>query len=660
MSGDEERREALIAAYCAMSDDEAAAYRVLAVVLTPIDAGTFRQILAKTRGARLRLQDCEKMLEQWSAAGLVRSLPGSYTMPDWTCSFLFGELAVRDAVALGEFDELDEMVSDFYASGSQHPLDVSVRVRALRRAVYRGDEAAYEAITASPPPDWNDLKDKRDMDPLLRVLGNPIDTNLLLSLPPKIGRPAFAALFGCASADEFRALSEAFDEYMAMYPDYESIALDWTAAALMRGIDASPVIKRFAGRLVDWRGFAAFRLLMEGKFAQALAMYEEGLSPPSALPSSKIKRDGKKPPRRRATRPVYRTWIGLFYPILVLKERSKRNERNEQNNEKAAPDPKGVSDPKELSDSKAGRKWAPDPKAVAAVERYVTASREAGGGGQAMSAFGLVRFLARPETKPDEPFAVISRIGGIEAFFFLLFCFWLDRERMKAELREACEAAYSNLSAMGLDFLAGETAEIIRRLWPSSPVLSEQGQDGAFHLLDLVSRPAEWERTLTALSGIGTRPPAEKRFTWEISWRDGQAPDVQHVSVVPVEQTMQRTGWSKGMKVALRRVVKGTDAVPSMSEQDCRAAAAIREESGYYNTQEYSIDAPRALMALAGHPYLFRDDGSRVEVSTGEPRLAAIREGGGYHLSLSPFPSGSDHYIVTEDGPNRLRVTFFD
>jgi superfamily II DNA or RNA helicase len=179
----------------------------------------------------------------------------------------------------------------------------------------------------------------------------------------------------------------------------------------------------------------------------------------------------------------------------------------------------------------------------------------------------------------------------------------------------------------------------------------------------MARRIPEWKHI--ALSSIGgkttdaARSKGGKRLAWKIAW-DARDKRVFHIDLAPLEQTLQATGWSRGKIVSLKRLFHKANSLTALIDQDYRAASTIRESRGYYGV-DYTIEAFQTLEVLAGHPFLFNEEGGRVEVAADEPRLMATEESGYYHLRLVPFPeNGNQRYIVHEDGPNCLRVTRFE
>ena len=176
------------------------------------------------------------------------------------------------------------------------------------------------------------------------------------------------------------------------------------------------------------------------------------------------------------------------------------------------------------------------------------------------------------------------------------------------------------------------------------------------------AKPDNWERSLEALSTIGARKSNNsKRLVWELDW-EKYKDSVVVLSLTPLEQSLQKQGWSRGRRVALKRLSRHAASVAGVTEQDMRAISAIRATLGYYGT-EYSLDAEQALLALAGHPLLFKKDGGdRVTVVNDEPRLSVRSGRSEWLLLLENCPEGEyiPRIVVREAEQNILRVTHFE
>ncbi|MBC6996267.1 DEAD/DEAH box helicase [Neolewinella lacunae] len=132
-------------------------------------------------------------------------------------------------------------------------------------------------------------------------------------------------------------------------------------------------------------------------------------------------------------------------------------------------------------------------------------------------------------------------------------------------------------------------------------------------LADAMPRIEPWERALEVLATMGAPDQrAEKkakktaRFVWFV--------DFEKKELEPREQTLSKGGaWSKGRKVALKRVKHGE--VEGMTPQDVSVAQTIDEDfSKYHPNGHYEIRYEDALMALVGHPHLYLLENASISV----------------------------------------------
>jgi superfamily II DNA or RNA helicase len=619
---DERKRKKLIEAYRSLADGEQAAYRVLALVFVPVSANSLRAILNSVDGkAKCSATKCADMLEHWQKLGLAAQIPKRQSEL-WFCSRLMTEIGTRELIERGQYDRFEDAVEktlnlhreekeNFYPSISHY-------LRMTRKVFYRGDIRAYQkSLTADVGSGPDCYEDQADIHPFIDILGNPLDMDNLASLPPEVGSSAFFILLAKSLNDAalFSSIAVVFDAYRQKHAKVREVSETWAEFAALSGRleDAIRALEKSGSH--EQYSFAALLALTRGEKERALTLYEEGLK--------RI----RKIERKRKT--GYLSWTGVFYPILLLNE---------------------GADAKKSTDYLDG---------VQARQR----------GRIAASAFSLLHIFFRPDIKSDELFEKGSAFNSrphlcISAFFFLLYAHWLDADRAR-RLQSLAKETYRHFAALQMNFLAAEMAALIREIWPELAKDYNNVPVPPWPLKDLLTRQSEWERSLNALSGLSAKGDAAakggKRFIWEISWMPSKGKTVPHVTLIPMEQTLQNAGWSRGKAVALRRLYRRADAIPSMTDQDHRAVSAIREER-MYRGLDYYIDAPQALLALAGHPYLFREDGGRVEVAVDEPRLLTVAEDKGYRMRLSPFPpeGTAPQYILMEDGPNCLRLTLFE
>jgi superfamily II DNA or RNA helicase len=620
---DERKRKKLIEVYRSLADGEQAAYRVLALVFVPISANSLKSILNTIEGRpKWSTTRCADMLEHWQKLELAGRIP-QRQFELWFCSRLMTEIGARELIERGQYDRFEEAVEktlnlhreekeNFYPSISHY-------LRMTRKIFYRGDVRAYQKLLTAEVGSGPDCyKDQTDANPFIDVLGNPLDMDSLSSLPPEVGSSAFFVLLMKSLNDAalFPNIAVVFDAYRQKHAKFREVSETWAEFAALSGRleDAVRALEKSGSH--EKYSIAALLALTRGEKDRALTLYEEGL---------KLIRRAE---RKRKT--GYFSWTGVFYPLLLLGEGA---------------EVKKSIDYLDGAQARPGRRLVP-------------------------SALSLAYIFFRPDIKSDELFDKESVFKlepslCVSAFFFLLYAYWFDTERAR-RLQSLAKATHRQFAALQMNFLAAETAALIREIWPERAKDYKNVPVPPWPLKDLLTRQSEWERSLNALSGLSARGDAAakggKRFVWEISWAPSKGKSIPRVTLSPMEQTLQNSGWSKGKSVALRRLYRKADAISSMTDQDQRAASAIREERMFRGI-DYYIDAPQALMALAGHPYLFRaEDGGRVEIAVDEPRLLTVAEDKGYRIRLSPFPTEetAPQYILMEDGPNRLRLTLFE
>ena len=175
-------------------------------------------------------------------------------------------------------------------------------------------------------------------------------------------------------------------------------------------------------------------------------------------------------------------------------------------------------------------------------------------------------------------------------------------------------------------------------------------------LTDAMPRIEPWERALEVLVGMGTpdrngekRSKKTARFVWFVNFEKRE--------LEPREQTLSKGGnWSKGRKVALKRVKQGD--VEGMTPQDVSVAKAIEEDySRYHPNGNFTINYEEALLALVGHPnlYLIKNPAISVELVRRNPQLLIEETDSRLHLRFAQDFVGTGVQVVKET-PTRYQV----
>lgn len=177
-----------------------------------------------------------------------------------------------------------------------------------------------------------------------------------------------------------------------------------------------------------------------------------------------------------------------------------------------------------------------------------------------------------------------------------------------------------------------------------------------FSLADAMPRIEPWERALEVLATMGSpearsdkRAKKTARFVWFV--------DFEKKELEPREQTLGKNGvWSKGRKVALKRVKQGE--VDGMTPQDVSVAQAIEEDySKYHPNGHYKIKYEDALVALVSHPnlYLIQNPAVGVELVRRNPQLLIEEGDNRLYLRFAQEFSGTGVQVVKET-PTRYQV----
>lgn len=631
---DEEKRKSLLLCYEAMSELEKEAFQVLSVIFVPVALSNYVSILnhwEKSKHQTITVinlpasqtvwnlqKNTLPMLERWLKSNLVEKNVQPWGTR-WSCNPLIRELATRDTINNSTYDLMEDAVDEILhtkKSEEANSFDTpSCLFRSLRKSLYAGNvEAYYKAYLGSFD---SRLSLMPQIDPFVEILANPLDPALILSLPVPLAVSAFYRFIDAAMSDvsifpEILKLIEDYCHNNSNNPDCLFLLAELFA---MRGYPDKT--REFANQLTSPQRYAllAFCELCNGMRTNALELYEEGLKA--------IRKATKK------RKVAYQSWTGHFYPLLLL---------NTPDSEKKLKDYIDTALYKQGADS--------------------------------MAALSMMRFLYDPSSKKEDFLSLNLSIKereerSIVTFFYLLYAFWLDTPPHN-ELLPLLLVVCDHFTAIGLNFFASELVVLIHAISPDAAQKHSNLISPSHPIRDLLTRQTDWERSLSALTGISAKTANKpdkgtKRLIWEIFWLSEQG-TVTTLTVQPIEQTLQSTGWSRGKNVALKRLYRNPESLTALTEADSRAIACIHEVRGYYGS-EHTLDSAQALDALAGHPCLFSaTNRNRIDVINDEPQLLVIAERGFYLLQLIPYPDNihTSRHLILEDGPNCLRVTRFE
>ena len=275
-------------------------------------------------------------------------------------------------------------------------------------------------------------------------------------------------------------------------------------------------------------------------------------------------------------------------------------------------------------------------------------------------------------------YGIYARHAEIPCFTALLDGFrncWLGaNSRATADWLDQIEAYRRRAEANGFKWVAAECASVLHRLIElrgenlaglpdPRPLLDALG---ARSLAVLEEPLPPWERSLKALEQLaydaksqgrdssGTSVPVEKRLVWDVDRY------YDYVNVTPREQRRNKNGtWSKGRRVALKRLAEQAPSMDYLREEDLAAAAAVVVRRSWGRI-DYELGI-RGLYALAGHPHVFNESGEPVDLFRREPELRVDESAEG-QVVVTVDPHGWDtegEYGITLASDNRIEVTHF-
>ena len=615
---DEKKRASLLKKYEAESEDRRRLCRLLAVISLFVTAREIVDTMNRVdfnpakRTRRWKVKDIVPVLDALNRSGLVR-FKAAWGRARYALDHLLIGPLWREATLNGEWETLDRAVEDVLKLQTTALLpgtfdDEAECVRALRWSATPGNDEALVKVWSKM---LNSESRSGSLNPdyaVVEAFANPVDERALEALPPSVASLVFSPLLflTLTDAEAYRRSASALFHYVAH-----------------RGGDCpQPLRLLYAERLILHGRLKEARAFLDGVedascacLSALLALSEEG-DERKALDLMEAGLDELR--RRGVRRPFFASWAGMFYPILLMKA--------------------GSGDAK--------------------IKGYLTGVKAWGTSESMKSLLPLLKALLKLPGK-RENLSTHFNLGedGLAIFPGLLLAHWLGLDSKEAAPSILKLADF--LEETGLTFVSSE----LRAVWGDEA----QRRAVPHPLSGILATGSEWDRLLDALEHIGGRSaPADakgedRRILWEVGWwaHGDQDREVEVRSLVPIEQSRRKNGWSKGRRIALKRLSETGDAIAGVTEQDLRAARAIIRMDGYYGV-EYRIDIEQALLALAGHPLLVREDrAERVEVLEVEPVLTVRQEKGGCRLQLTPYPSFGAAFRVVLDGPNRLAVTRF-
>jgi len=260
-------------------------------------------------------------------------------------------------------------------------------------------------------------------------------------------------------------------------------------------------------------------------------------------------------------------------------------------------------------------------------------------------------------------YVILDTHPPLETIVIHLVLFWRDDPHATTPL-VTLTRMFDKAAGSGYHWLAAELASAILLVKPDDKKAAQFAGDfyrrtGMRPLSSLIQKQEAWERSLDALALVADgkiSPPgeAETRLAWYVGINDS------YCNVEAREVKRKGDGrWTKGKVVSPKRLGTEPEKLPYLTQQDREACSHITVEvvrNRYYRPKTYHTFTSRVVLGLAGHPLVFRPDGTPLEVAKGEPELRVARKGKRVQISLWPStPTDSDVCVVPETA-GRIKV----
>jgi len=182
--------------------------------------------------------------------------------------------------------------------------------------------------------------------------------------------------------------------------------------------------------------------------------------------------------------------------------------------------------------------------------------------------------------------------------------------------------------------------------------------------LDIIEVKEAWEYQLSDLESVflgkenlinTAEIDQSKRLTWLLN------PDKLSVNVI--EQSLGKTGWSKGRSVSLKRLYSDQKDFTYLTHQDKQALNGLRKKSdGWYSSNYVYTFSPKGTITnLIAHPNVYHADNPslRLDLVEVDPEIYIEEKDNQYQINLSHTTS-SKGFTLEQESINRYRVIIFN
>lgn len=165
-------------------------------------------------------------------------------------------------------------------------------------------------------------------------------------------------------------------------------------------------------------------------------------------------------------------------------------------------------------------------------------------------------------------------------------------------------------------------------------------------LFDFIKPKEDWDIALEQLIAMdeSVKPSGAIRSDIRLAWFIDM--DEFRLKIFPKEQKANKTGWTKGRAVALKRLLEEKDNIGYLTADDKKVIDCIRlaYEDGhsyrYYSKESYELGGSKALQALIGNPHVFMSNNPlhAIEIVEIEPEVVMTESKNHFKLRMLGMP----------------------
>ena len=249
----------------------------------------------------------------------------------------------------------------------------------------------------------------------------------------------------------------------------------------------------------------------------------------------------------------------------------------------------------------------------------------------------------------------------------------------------------ANAAVHGYRWLSIECLEVYRRWWraggrteselakafggedgnatPAELTASVHEDLGTTTLASLLTPVPGWEYALRGIEQVAyeasRRKPRRGRAASgprrRLAWVLGRGGHGGFRASPKEQRAYKNGGWSKGRPVALKRLKSHAGAMTFLIDQDRAAAQKILKNPNQWSSRPPYYLPVAGICALAGHPFVFNEEGDPVEVVAREPELLVTEKDGLVRARVRPHvdKATTDSHNIRRASEVRFEVTQF-